>query len=385
MTGTANSAGGAQPYDGAFYENQVTGSERSARVILPLIYAVYQPGSVIDIGCGQGAWLAVAGALGSTDLTGVDGAWVDTTRLRHPAIRFKPADLGGVIPVTARHDLCMSLEVAEHLPSEQADRFVDALCGSSDVVLFSAAVRFQGGTAHVNERRASYWAERFADRGYDCVDLVRGAVWNDERVEWWYRQNALVFVKRGTAVAQRLLAAPRPTPPLDLVHPEAFESKMAYLLPFTIDRSSTRMNTTVRAVLAVLGGLVAAALVITMIEFIGRGIYPPPEGIEFSDLDAVRAYAAGMPVSAVLITLAAWLGGTYFGGVVAGSIAKSRTLVFAGVVGAMILAAALWSLLTIPRPTWMLPASIIGIPLAAWMASRTTASGLARGAAKREG
>lgn len=385
MTGQATSSGGAREYDGAFYENQVTGSERSAQVILPLVYAVFQPRSVIDIGCGQGAWLAVSGALGSTELTGMDGPWVDTARLRHPSIRFTAADLGGDIPVTARHDLCMSVEVAEHLRPAQADRFVAALCEAADVVLFSAAVRFQGGTAHVNEQRASYWAAKFAARGYECVDLVRGAVWDDARVEWWYRQNVLIFVKRGTEVAGRFKAAPRAAPPLDLVHPEAFESKMAYLLPTTIDRGAPRMNTTVRAVLAVLGGVVAAAAVIAMVEFIARGLYPPPAGLEFGDMEGMRAYAAEMPTRALLLVLAAWLSGTYFGGLVAGSIAKSRPLLFAGVVGAVILTVTLYSLITFPRAGWMLPASIIGIPLAAWMASRTTASGLARGAAKREG
>lgn len=383
VTGQTTSGGGAREYDGAFYENQVSGSERSAQVILPLLYAVFQPRSVIDIGCGQGAWLAVAGALGSTELTGIDGPWVDTARLRHPAIRFTAADLGAQIPVSARHDLCVSVEVAEHLLPAQADRFVEALCAASDVVLFSAAVRYQGGTAHVNEQRASYWASKFAARGYECVDLVRGAVWDDARVEWWYRQNVLVFVKRGTAIADRFRAAPRAAPPLDLVHPEAFESKMAYLLPSTIDRGVPRMNATVRAVLAVLGGVIAAGLVIAMVEFVGRGIYPPPAGMDFRDLESMRTYAAHMPTGAMLFVLAAWMSGTYFGGIIAGSIAKSRTMVFAGIVGAVILGAAVYNLMTLPHPTWMLPAAVVGIPLAAWLASRTTASGLARGAASR--
>lgn len=224
--------GEGTPYDRAFYADQVDGSERSARVVLPLVFGPLSPRSVVDIGCGQGAWLAAAAALGATELLGIDGPWVDRERLRHPAIRFVPADLAAGDDVAIdRHDLCLSVEVAEHLPPSRADALVQALCGASDAVLFSAAVPHQGGTDHVNEQRASYWAARFANHGYECLDIIRGTVWDDARVEWWYRQNLLVFARRGSVALARLTAAPATRAPLDLVHPEAFESKMAYLLP----------------------------------------------------------------------------------------------------------------------------------------------------------
>lgn len=73
-------------YDSAFYADQVEGSVRSARVVLPLVFAARKPASVIDIGCGQGPWLAVAEELGATDLTGLDGDWVDRAKLRSARI-----------------------------------------------------------------------------------------------------------------------------------------------------------------------------------------------------------------------------------------------------------------------------------------------------------
>lgn len=216
-------------YDAGFYEDQVDGSARAAAVVLPLVFRVFTPARVLDVGCGQGAWLAAAEALGSRELTGLDGDWVDRARLRSARIAFHATDLAAPIPARGRHDLCISVEVAEHLPPARAEGFVADLCAASDVVLFSAAVPMQGGTEHVNEERASRWAARFAARGYDCFDLVRGAVWDDARVEWWYRQNLFVYAARGSAPHAAFAAAPLPPTPRDLVHPDAFEERVRWL------------------------------------------------------------------------------------------------------------------------------------------------------------
>lgn len=216
-------------YDEGFYADQVDGSARAAAVVLPLVFAVAKPERVIDIGCGQGAWLAAAESLGARALTGLDGAWVDRAKLRSPRIAFHPTDLAQAIPDHGRHDLCISVEVAEHLAPSRAGAFVAELCRAAEVVLFSAAVPWQGGTEHVNEERASRWVARFAEHGYDCFDLLRGAVWDDARVAWWYRQNLFVFVARDSARHAAFAVAALPTAPRDLVHPDAFESKVSWL------------------------------------------------------------------------------------------------------------------------------------------------------------
>ena len=215
-------------YDAAFYSDVAEGSARSARAILPLVLAVHHPTSVVDIGCGQGDWLAVAEELGLKELVGLDGAWVDRTALRSARIDFRATDLAATFALERRFDLCISVEVAEHLSAARADGFIAALCAASDVVLFSAAVPLQGGTDHVHEARASAWVYRFTDQGYDCFDLIRGALWDRVEVAWWYRQNSFVFVKRGSKAHAHYSVAPAPPPPRDLVHPDAFESKLSW-------------------------------------------------------------------------------------------------------------------------------------------------------------
>jgi SAM-dependent methyltransferase len=213
-------------YGSDFYSQQVDGSVRSAGIVLPLLYAAFKPRSVLDVGCGRGGWLAVAKRLGSTRLKGIDGHWVNPADLLDGSIEFEATDLAAEVTVNERFDLSMSVEVAEHVPETMADSFVATLCRASDVVLFSAAIRFQGGTHHVNEQWQTYWIDRFGARGYDFFDVLRPAIWENEAVEWWYRQNLFVFVKRDSDVAidrDALRSMQRPIP--NIVHPVNYSQK----------------------------------------------------------------------------------------------------------------------------------------------------------------
>jgi len=91
-------------------------------------------------------------------------------------------------------------------------------------VLFSAAIPFQGGAGHVNERWPSYWAGLFARHAFVAIDVVRPHVWNDPTVAFWYAQNTILYVEAShpvvAAPAPTSAASPdSPTVPLDLVHP----------------------------------------------------------------------------------------------------------------------------------------------------------------------
>jgi SAM-dependent methyltransferase len=183
-------------YGTSFYEAIAADSQQSAEVVVPLVNDLVKPLSVLDVGCGTGEWLKVWSNLGITDFLGVDGSYVDRALLSIPPDHFRGADLANGLDLGRRFDLVTSLEVAEHLPPESADRFVATLTAHSDVVLFSAAIPGQGGNEHVNERWPRYWIERFSSRGYEALDVLRPSLWGDDRVAFWYRQNALLFAHR---------------------------------------------------------------------------------------------------------------------------------------------------------------------------------------------
>jgi len=63
-------------YSDTFYRYIQAGSVRSASHVVPLVLRELSPESVLDVGCGAGAWLSVYGNLGVADYLGVDGAYV---------------------------------------------------------------------------------------------------------------------------------------------------------------------------------------------------------------------------------------------------------------------------------------------------------------------
>ncbi len=213
-------------YDAGFYQGTVGGSKESALIILGLLFEIYQPDAVFDLGCGQGSWLAAAEQLGSRQLVGMDGPWVDPAAMLSKTCEFKAANLEEDIEVGERFDLAVSVEVAEHVSSGRARAFIKSLCDASDVVVFSAAIPQQGGTSHVNEQWQSFWAGHFDELGYGCYDLFRPKIWNDKRVESWYRQNVLLYVKHSHPIAETVKSKSFRCGPLDIVHPEIFEGNL---------------------------------------------------------------------------------------------------------------------------------------------------------------
>ncbi len=213
-----------ETYDADFFRKQQDGSIRSAREIVPIALSLAQPTSVIDIGCGTGGWLSVFMEHGVLDVAGVDGDYVDPSMLRIPREAFRSADLSQPFAAERAYDLAMSLEVGEHIPAAAAAMYVESLTRLSDVVLFSAAVPYQGGKHHVNEQWPDYWARLFAERGFACFDCIRKRIWSNPDVQWWYAQNVLLFAKASAVERSPALARLEPADPdaLALVHPRSY-------------------------------------------------------------------------------------------------------------------------------------------------------------------
>ena len=55
---------------------------------------------------------------------------------------------------------------------------------------------------------------------------------------------------------------------------------------------------------AIVAGVVVAFVTVMLIDMLGHMVFPPPEGLDFSDPDAIRPYLATLPVGAYLFILA---------------------------------------------------------------------------------
>jgi len=213
-------------YDRAFYRKLSGSARQSARHIVPDLVARTGAKSVIDIGCGTGAWLSVFAENGIKDFLGIDCDSIPRDMLVIPTERFVAFDLALPYRSGRRFDLVVSLEVAEHLPRAAAESFVGSLVRLGPAVLFSAAVPGQGGTHHVNEQWQDYWAALFEQHAYLPIDCVRPSVWQNQEVAWWYAQNTILYCERSYAAANPGLAGGVESTgkmPLAVVHPRKFQ------------------------------------------------------------------------------------------------------------------------------------------------------------------
>jgi SAM-dependent methyltransferase len=184
-------------YDEEFYRYISQGAVDSARQLLPALVAVLPTPveSVLDAGCGAGAWLTVWKSHGA-EVLGLDGDYLKPGQLIIEPREFMAADLSAGFDLGRRFSLAQSLEVAEHLPSTSAAKFVESLCRHADLVLFSAAPPGQGGENHINEQPYDYWRKLFSEQGYDMYDPLRATMKGRADVKPWYRYNTFLYVKR---------------------------------------------------------------------------------------------------------------------------------------------------------------------------------------------
>ena len=190
-------ASSASPYDQEYYDKHIPGSARSASAVVPIVMEAIKPRSVLDVGCGTCVWLCEFLRCGVTSVLGVDGEYVDQSNLAVPKQFFRARDLSDGLFDLGRFDLATCLEVAEHLPGSCSSALVQSLVNSSEIVLFSAAIPGQGGLNHINEQWPSYWQWLFSSHGYEPVNLILPKIRDNREVDWFYRQNLIVFASKG--------------------------------------------------------------------------------------------------------------------------------------------------------------------------------------------
>ena len=188
-------------YDEDFIVNVVDKPAiQAAPVIVGSIVRDLIPRSILDVGCGSGAMLCVCRDAG-LDVKGYEfgdsalalckerGLNVSKVDLRSPNITCLPKGF----------DVVLSMEVAEHLPPRSAAGYVELLCASAPVIIFTAAPPGQGGTDHLNEQPMQYWVELFRQHSF-YPDTHLAQIWRQEWVEskkvaGWYANNLMLFRK----------------------------------------------------------------------------------------------------------------------------------------------------------------------------------------------
>lgn len=133
------------------------------------------------------------------------------------------------------------------------------------------------------------------------------------------------------------------------------------------------MNKTVRNILAVIAGAVVGSVVNMGIIMVSGSIIPPPEGVDNTTVEGLKAGIHLFQPKHFLFPFLAHALGTFVGALVTAFIATNRKLLFAMIIGVFFLAGGIGNVLMLPSPLWFTLVDLIGayLPmafLAAWIA-----------------
>ena len=197
--------------------------------IVPYIFDLFKPQSVVDVGCGLGTFLHVFKQQGVNRVIGIDGSWVNLADLYIDKSEFIQIDLESKFNLEQQFDLVLSLEVIEHLSYESAKTAINNLVSLGKVIIFSAAIPYQGGQNHLNEKEFKFWQKCFLDHGYHFYDAFRSHFWNNNMIDWWYRQNMFLVVHESISLAENVEKTKISGDVGIYVHPELYNAKSLLL------------------------------------------------------------------------------------------------------------------------------------------------------------
>lgn len=185
-------------YDKRFFENTLKLEAPSARAFVRIIVEHFKPDSVIDIGCGIGIYLKEFEKL-NVEILGFDGA---LEAVKHSLVgdKIQLQDLSKPLELSRRFDLCLCVEVAEHLPKTSENTLINSLIRLSDTLIFTAATPGQGDLSigHINERPHAYWKATFRKQGFNFKSKLTEKIREEmikKKVVWWVTKNLMIFQK----------------------------------------------------------------------------------------------------------------------------------------------------------------------------------------------
>lgn len=126
------------------------------------------------------------------------------------------------------------------------------------------------------------------------------------------------------------------------------------------------MNPIVKNILAVIVGLVVGSAVNMGIIMISGSIIPPPEGVDNTTMEGLKAGMHLFQPKHFLLPFLAHAIGTFVGAFLTAIIAANRKMLFAMVIGVFFLAGGIANVLMLPSPTWFTIVDLVGayLPMA---------------------
>jgi SAM-dependent methyltransferase len=188
-----------QGYSETYYNGIESANSHAYQLLAETLAGLFQPRSAADVGCGSGGISAALRDSGVEKIYPFDfsQASVDMTRKRG-FTNAQRLDLTQAENIPATADLCLCLEVAEHIPRKFERHLVSLLSRVAPVLIFTAAPPGQGGHLHVNLRSQDHWKQLFREQGMEHDDSAQEQMLRlfGGRMIRDYSTNLLVFRRR---------------------------------------------------------------------------------------------------------------------------------------------------------------------------------------------
>lgn len=124
-----------------------------------------------------------------------------------------------------------------------------------------------------------------------------------------------------------------------------------------------------RNFLAMMLGLATAVVTIILFEWVSVFVWPPPEGLDPNDSAARAEYMKTAPIESLILVVAGYIVATFEGVFLGCLFGTAKRYIFAVVIGGLVLVWTISNLIMIPHPLWFTVSALVGIPLAAWLAT----------------
>jgi len=152
---------------------------------------IVRPNTVLDIGCGPGHFVESMRDIG-IDCIGID---IDERIGKKPYLFQQD-----ILSTKFVADVCICLEVVEHIDEIYADDIVEQISTMfSDTLIFTAAQPGQSGVGHINCQYPIYWDEKFLKN--NCIRNIMmehnlRQYCKEGRYMGWFYNNLLVYNKK---------------------------------------------------------------------------------------------------------------------------------------------------------------------------------------------